>query len=444
MAKATKKTIPLTSEPRPACADQYFGHWLVEPSRLTERVELFRAGAIAPRPRDENENEKKPEPLYQTSGGIAIIPIQGLMIKGDSSFGGTTSTVRLRRAIRMAANDSDVRGIMYHIESPGGTVDGAYELADDIKAAADLKPSMSYIADLGASAAYLAASQTDRIISNRTAMVGSLGTLAKLVDESGALEKMGLKVHVVSTAPMKGAGADGKVTDAMIAETQRMVNSLNAHFMSAVKEGRGWTDKKTAELFDGRVHTGTEAQSLGLVDSVSSFDGAMETLITEVNTMTDQEYAAYNAANPDKLQAAASGLIQAAQKDGHDAGVKSERDRFGAIIGVKGIDLTIAAKHITSGGTKAEALDDVNGQLSMRLADAEKKAATPVTGTKPVGVSALPSEMASAPDGRKDPKALAEWEFDNGKTSQKAADQWLNREAYVGFRVRELKTAQAA
>lgn len=216
---------------------------------------------------------------YPTRGSTAIIPIQGTLMKQVSSFSGGTSTVQARRQIRAAADNDAIGGILLHIESPGGTVAGTKELADDIAAAAKRKPVIAYIEDIGASAAYWLASQAKQVFCNPTALVGSIGTFMVVHDMSGAYSDAGIKVHVVRAGDFKGSGTPGtEITADQLAEYQRITNDLNEHFIQGVADGRKLSKTRVRELADGRIHSAGEAQKLGLVDGVESFDATLARL----------------------------------------------------------------------------------------------------------------------------------------------------------------------
>lgn len=426
MGKARKKQQQTAvTEPVPRCAAQHFGYWAVKTDWLTEAVAAYGAGTLKPR--------EASQPQAVPGGRLAVIALEGELVKGDSSFGGT-STIRARQAVRAAAADSSVKGIMLHIDSPGGTVAGAYELADDIAEARGSKPVYAHIADLGASAAYLMASQADRITANRTALVGSLGTFATLVDESGALDRMGIKVHVVSSGGAKGEGYDGKVTEGMLSDAQQRIDDLNQHFIAAVRDGRGFGEEEAAALFDGRVHVAQKAKGLGLIDEVSSFDEAMTQLSTEIQNMDSKEFAAYAAEHPEELAVAASEVTKTAHARGHTEGVSEERDRCKRIAAMSG-DPSVLRKHIDAGSSVAAVRDDLfeAQQAEIKaLRDQVAKVQQP-TGHAGVAVAVPAAEPSAKPDGS-DPKALAEWEFDNNQTTYKSS----NRSAYVNYRVAEM------
>ena len=220
---------------------------------------------------------------YQIVDGIAVVDVTGVLRKNATLwqrfFGGGNSYIQIEQAVREATSDSSVRGIMLRIDSPGGTVSGGSDAADAIYEARQVKPVVSYISDLGASAAYRLASQSDRIFSDRDAQVGSIGTFAVVEDMSKMADDMGIKVHVVKAGKHKGDGTPGtEVTDEQLSEMQREVNRLNEVFLDEIVRGRNMTREQVGELADGRIHIGTDAQELGLTDGVMSFGDAMNRL----------------------------------------------------------------------------------------------------------------------------------------------------------------------
>jgi len=266
--------------------DQYFGVWAIAEDVFRSAVErvsaLDLAGHVA--------RHQEPAAVAAASarsgadapileGGIALIAISGSMMKYSSSLGGGTSTVSVRRQLRQAAADPEVKAIILKIDSPGGTVSGTQDLANDIAAAAARKPVYGFAEDLCASAGYWALSQATKVFANATALVGSIGTYMVVTDLVGAAAQQGAKVHVIRAGDFKGMGVPGtEITREHLDELQRVTDGLNEHFVRVVAAGRGLSLTRVRELADGRVHIASEAQSLGLIDAVQSFDATVASL----------------------------------------------------------------------------------------------------------------------------------------------------------------------
>lgn len=289
MNPATEQPAIVTSPLDPStwtreCAAQHFGPWLIEPEWFSRAVAAVKDGTYRARadlpPQDDSKEDPEQKSGYVVHGGLAVICIAGPIMKAKGKFGGTSS-VQTRAAIRKAAGDDSVQSILLHIDSPGGSVAGTFELAKDIAridrapASEGGKPVYAHIEDIGASGGYLLASQARRITADTTSYIGSIGVVTTLVDQSEALKKEGLKVHTISTGGMKGEGRDGKVTEEMKSEAQKMVDEIGEHFVTAVSTGRHMSMERAQSLADGRVHIAAEAQKLGLIDGVASIDDAV-------------------------------------------------------------------------------------------------------------------------------------------------------------------------
>lgn len=275
------RVIPVGAVPPQARMSDYFGCWAYEPDRfwaqwkIIQETDLARHMAAPVPPRS-------PSMLMESGKGnnsIARVILRGSMMKGQSSFGGT-STVQLRRDIRQAVNDPNVSGILLDIDSPGGTVAGTADLAAEVKTARKKKPVWAHIDDLGASAAYWVASQADQVFANdKTALVGSIGTLMTVYDYSGRAEKDGVRAHVFATGPLKGAGVPGApISDEQASYFQSLVNESQTSFDAAVRTGRGMNATQLAAVRTGGVFSATQALDLKLIDGIRSIDRTLEAL----------------------------------------------------------------------------------------------------------------------------------------------------------------------
>lgn len=263
----------------PECFAAHMGLYCCEPLWMRQAVAAVKAGRHpVPRAAVEGRASRR---LQLSGDGIAVLSLAGPMFKGRSKFS-DANTLELRQAVREAAQSEDVKGLLLVVDSPGGTVAGTADLADEVRAAAGRKPVHAYIEDLGASAAFWVSSQASRVTANATAEVGSIGTVAVVEDTSGAAELAGVVVHVISTGPYKGAFTDGApVSEEHLADLQRRVNALNGHFLDAVSRGRKMPRDQVQKLADGRMHIAADAQRLGLIDGIGTLEDAVASLREE-------------------------------------------------------------------------------------------------------------------------------------------------------------------
>jgi ClpP class serine protease len=238
------------------------------------------------------------KPYHVTPGGVAVIRINGPTTKYTTSFQdmfGGTSTIRTERLVRLADNDPDVRAKALHIEdAPGGTVAGAYELRDALRASAKRKPFAVHIDGQCTSAAYLfaaaAASNGGRITAYDTSFVGNIGTRAHLDDTSEAFAKAGVKriTFTGNNARFKAAGMPGTViTDDQRAEMQKHVDNLNNLFITSVAEDRKIDSGKLLG-YEARVFMATDAVNEKLIDGTCTFDKAIADFTASVAKPNDK------------------------------------------------------------------------------------------------------------------------------------------------------------
>lgn len=414
------------------CAQQHFGPWAIDSAWMANAVSAIRNGTWSARTPQAADPSAKG---YQvSSGGVAVIGITDQITKHQSSFGGT-STVATRQAIRKAVADPNVTGIMLHIDSPGGTVSGTADLAYEVRRATASKPVHAYVEDMGASAAYWIASQASRISANETAMVGSIGVYTVLEDTTGAMDKAGVKLRVVSSGGVKGLGADGAVTQPLIDDTQREIDQLNERFLSAVADGRGLTDSQVRAWNDGRVHVGSTAKDIGMIDAVETFDAALAALTKETN-MNAQTFNQYAAENKDSAEVLA--LINQGVKAGKADGLADARSELKALAeAIPGRPEFVLQQFIKGNdvvSAKAELSDVLAGELE------EAKKVKPVAAA-PQGQGAIPlaqpvEPAATAKPEGLSPKAQAEWEWDNQKP-----EGFSSKENFVAYREADLNGA---
>lgn len=266
--------------------DQYFGPWFMEESYFMQEVQALQTMDLtvhiekAKQDAAVAEEQANGKPFRVIRDNIARIDIEGTMTKRGSSLGGG-GTIATRRQVRTAMNDPDIAGIFLRIDSPGGTVAGTKDLADDVFAATRRKPVMTFFEDTGASAAYYVGSQATVKRANTSAVIGSIGTVLVVMDLSEMAKDRGIKVHVVSSGPFKGAGAPGsEVTEQHLAYFQERINQASELFMKDVSRGTSLNMSQVRQLADGRIHMADKAVELGLIDGVASMDEALDELVS--------------------------------------------------------------------------------------------------------------------------------------------------------------------
>ena len=214
--------------------------------------------------------EERGAPKLEVVNGVAQIQVCGTLAMGldeCEKMSGLCDVNDLDALLTQALADPRCRVIALLMDSPGGSIQGIYELGERIRAARAVKPVVAYSRSVCASAAYWLAAQASVIYAATTAVFGSIGIYAVLYDRSKMFEAAGVRPVLVKAGANKGAGIPGlPVTDEQAAAIQKRVDYVYGLFAAAVTAGRGGLVK--AEDMDGSDWFAAEAAGRGLVDEI--------------------------------------------------------------------------------------------------------------------------------------------------------------------------------
>ena len=224
------------------------------------------------------KSDAKDQRVATTNKGVAVIPIVGSMSHrstGIEAMSGMTSYTALQKQFEAAFNDPNVGSILMDIDSPGGSVAGAFDFRDYLMSRKGTKPVYALARDAMCSAAYLIGSTADKVYATQTARVGSIGVVAMHTDASGKMEKEGLKPTFISAGKFKTAGNPyEKLEGEKLKYLQDSVDESYDMFINAVADARG-IDKKVIRDTEARVYGGKKAVEIGLADGIRTYESVL-------------------------------------------------------------------------------------------------------------------------------------------------------------------------
>lgn len=216
---------------------------------------------------------------------VMRIPIEGAIAEQQNpvlgAAGGTVS--RVRRALRTAAADDSIRGVLLAIDSPGGGVtdsDQIYQLIQRFRQEQPNKHVLALFGDIAASGGYYVAAAAERIVAQRTTITGSIGVIMSAWNFSEAADQLGVKQIAIKSdhTPLKDILSPTRpMTDAEYALLKGIVEQLYQQFVDVVDQGRpGLSREQVLALATGAIYTGPQALQNGLVDQVGNQQDALE------------------------------------------------------------------------------------------------------------------------------------------------------------------------
>jgi protease-4 len=208
---------------------------------------------------------------------VALIHIDGVIAGTGTSYEGVSSPEYILDQLDQALADDSVRAILLRIDSPGGTVAASQEISLAVRRAAEEKPVVASIGDIGASGAYMVAAQCSEIVASPGSAVGSIGVIMEIPNVAGLLDKLGVEFTVLTEGAHKDVGSPFRsVTATESAMLQGQMEIAYEQFIADVAEGRGMSEAEVRELATGWVWLGSEAIDLGLIDTLGNFDDAVD------------------------------------------------------------------------------------------------------------------------------------------------------------------------
>jgi protease-4 len=193
---------------------------------------------------------------------------------GDASMGSDTVSA----AFRSATLDKDVKAILFRVDSPGGSYVASDAIwRETMRAKKAGKPVIVSMGNVAGSGGYFVAMAADKIVAQPGTITGSIGVVGGKMLTTGFWDKLGLtwdEVHTSANSTMWTGTRD--FTPAEWARFQAWLDRIYADFTSKVAEGRKLPKEKVLELAKGRIWTGEDAKSLGLIDEVGGYDVALK------------------------------------------------------------------------------------------------------------------------------------------------------------------------
>src|SRR5271168_1201469 len=199
---------------------------------------------------------------------IGVVDLDGVILSPQPVVG----------QLKKFAEDSSIKAIILHVNSPGGGVAASEEIYREVKRIREEKKKRIVVSieTVGASGAYYVASASNKIYADQGSIVGSIGVIAQWVNYGDLLKWAKLKDVVIKTGEFKDTGNPARdLTPAEQAYMQSLIDNMFGQFIQAVADGRGMKFDDVKAIANGKVWTGKEALSMKLIDSLGDFETAV-------------------------------------------------------------------------------------------------------------------------------------------------------------------------
>lgn len=217
--------------------------------------------------------------IFAVVAAIAVVAVLALNLDGPDTgsdhiaridiSGVISDDEDLLELIEDAAASETAKALVVSISSPGGTTYGGERIYKALLEAGKAKPVVADVRTLAASAGYMIAASSDHIVAGESSIVGSIGVIFQYAQAQELLNKIGLRIEEIKSAPLKAEPSPFHDTsEEAKAMIRAMVLDSYDWFVDLVTERRGMARADVLALADGSIFTGRQALENGLVDAI--------------------------------------------------------------------------------------------------------------------------------------------------------------------------------
>jgi protease-4 len=216
---------------------------------------------------------------------IAVVTANGMIMRGESGTGFSPlvgavqimGSETIARALRRARTTPGVKAVVFRVDSPGGSALASEIIRRELVRTAEELPVVVSMANTAASGGYWIACDAHRIVANPATAVGSIGVVGGHLNLQPFFEdKLGItygRVQFGANANLYGMLDDW--TDPQRVRINEVLDRIYDHFLEIVANGRDMTTEEVDAIGQGRVFTGAQAVTNGLVDALGDFEEAL-------------------------------------------------------------------------------------------------------------------------------------------------------------------------
>ncbi|MCQ2608132.1 MAG: signal peptide peptidase SppA [Bacteroidales bacterium] len=222
------------------------------------------------------QNEKRVTNTVEKDKNIALVVAQGSIEYGTSNESsiGSETYMSIFKKIR---KDTSIKAVVFRINSGGGSSLASELIWREVALTAEKIPVIVSMGDLAASGGYYIASPATKIVASPSTLTGSIGVFGMSMTAEGLFNKIGVNIDEVKTHKHSDFGTISRDLDPVeVAAVQKVIDKTYLTFKQRVAAGRGLTPAAVENIAQGRVWTGRDALSIGLVDTLGDLSVAFQ------------------------------------------------------------------------------------------------------------------------------------------------------------------------
>jgi protease-4 len=146
------------------------------------------------------------------------------------------------------------------------------------------------MAGAAASGGYMISAPADSIVAYPLTITGSIGIFGGKFSTKGLFELIGLNIETVQRGKNAGMFTGARTwTEGEKERFRHLIQEGYDDFLAKVAQGRDMTVEAVHEIAQGRVWTGQQALSIGLVDTLGGMETAIAVLKEKIGIPEDED-----------------------------------------------------------------------------------------------------------------------------------------------------------
>lgn len=217
-----------------------------------------------------------------TEPTIAVLHLEGMIVDGKKASPGSMVSGPTVKAIEKLAGEDQVKGVVVRINSPGGSATASEAIRRALEELAEVKPVVISMGNVAASGGYWITCIGSPIYAEQGTITGSIGVFAMKMSLGPLMKRVGIHIENITLDDSAAAMSPNRGwSEQELAGIQEIIDQVYDRFLKLAARSRGMTPKDVDAIAGGRVWSGAQAKTLGLIDHLGGSGDALATVAHE-------------------------------------------------------------------------------------------------------------------------------------------------------------------
>jgi protease-4 len=239
---------------------------------------------------------RREDPALARLPQVALVYANGNILQGGSEEGFEETDAVLSddmlRTLDEVRKDRRIRAVLLRVNSPGGSAFASDLIWRKIREVDAEKPVVASMGSVAASGGYYIAMAARKVYATSGTLTGSIGVVGGKFSFAGTYQRLGITKESIRRGAFSDLFSDMRLFNPVERNLlDAQMREVYEDFLNKAARSRSMTRDQMHELAQGRVWSGAEAVSRGLVDSTEGLAGAINEVKRQIGVKPDDRIA---------------------------------------------------------------------------------------------------------------------------------------------------------